>query len=104
MGKNKVDPITRAAIDWVVCLESGHACPSERQVFKAWLAESPEHKAAWLRVAGLLKNPLADTSGQLLAVRRALLGKTSASSTQAVRGILVLLLLLLGLGSAGLVD
>ncbi|MFP3515181.1 FecR/PupR family sigma factor regulator [Pseudomonas sp. SIMBA_077] len=104
MGKNKVDPITRAAIDWVVCLESGHACPSERQVFKAWLAESPEHKAAWLRVAGLLKNPLPDTSGHLFAMRRALLGRTCRSSTQAARGVVVLLLLLFGLGGAGLVD
>ena len=109
MSKTKVDPITRAAIDWILRLESGHACPSERQVFKAWLAENPEHMAAWQRVAGLLKNPLADlqsvdrrSPGQLQAARKALLETTSPSRKKTLQG--GVLLLLLGLGAAGVVD
>ncbi|MCU1729702.1 FecR family protein [Pseudomonas sp. 7P_10.2_Bac1] len=109
MSKTKVDPITRAAIDWVLRLESGQACPSERQVFKAWLAENPEHKAAWQRVAGLLKSPLSDlqsvdrrSPGQLQAASKAILGTTSSSGKKALQG--GLLLLLLGLGTAGVVD
>ncbi len=109
MSKTKVDPITRAAVDWILRLESGHACPSERQVFKAWLAENPEHMAAWQRVAGLLKNPLADVQsvdrrspGQLQAARKALLETTSPSRKKTLQGSV--LLLLLGLGVAGVVD
>ena len=109
MSKTKVDPITRAAVDWILRLESGHACPSARQVFKAWLAENPEHMAAWQRVAGLLKNPLADVQsvdrrspGQLQAARKALLETTSPSRKKTLQGSV--LLLLLGLGVAGVVD
>lgn len=109
MSKTKLDPITRDAIDWVLRLESGHACSSERQVFKAWLAENPEHKAAWQRVAGLLKNPLADlqsvdrrSPGQLQAARKALLDTSSPVRKKALQG--GVLLLLLGLGAAGVVD
>ena len=109
MSTAKVDPITRAAIDWMLRLESGDACPSERQVFKAWLAENPDHMAAWQRVAGVLKAPMADlqsverrSPGQLQAARRVLLGGTSGSRKKALQG--GLLLLLLGLGAAGLVD
>ena len=60
MSTAKVDSTTRAAIDWMLRLESGNASPSERQVFKAWLAQSPEHLAAWQRVAGVLKAPVAN--------------------------------------------
>ena len=109
MSTAKVDSTTRAAIDWMLRLESGNASPSERQVFKAWLAQSPEHLAAWQRVAGVLKAPVADlqsverrSPGQLQAARRALLSGTSRSGKNALRGSL--LLLLLGLGAAGLVN
>ena len=109
MSTAKVDSTTRAAIDWMLRLESGNASPSERQVFKAWLAQSPEHLAAWQRVAGVLKAPVADlqsverrSPGQLQAARRALLSGTSPSGKNALRGSL--LLLLLGLGAAGLVN
>ena len=109
MSTAKVDPITRAAIDWMLRLESGQACPSERQVFKAWLAEKPEHMAAWQRVAGVLKAPVAElqsverrSPGQLQAARRALLAGTSPAGKKALQG--GLLVLLLGLGAAGLVD
>jgi len=109
MSTAKVDPVTRAAIDWMLRLESGQACPSERQVFKAWLAENPAHLAAWQRVAGVLKTPVADlhaverpSPGQLQAARRALLASTVMPGKKTLQG--GLLLLLLGLAGAGLVD
>ena len=109
MSTAKVDPVTRAAIDWMLRLESGQACPSERQVFKAWLAENPAHLAAWQRVAGVLKTPVADlhaverrSPGQLQAARRALLASTVTPGKKTLQGSL--LLLLLGLAGAGLVD
>ena len=109
MSRARVDPITRTAIDWMLRLESGHACPSQRQVFKAWLAENPEHLAAWQRVAGVLKVPIADlksaerrSSGQLRAARQALLSSPSVTG----KGVLKsgLLVVLLGLGAAGLAN
>ena len=109
MSKNKLDPITRDAIDWVLHLESGRACSSERQVFKAWLTENPEHKAAWQRVAGLVKNSMADlqsvdrrSPGEMQAALKALLDTPSPARKKALQG--AVLLLLLGLGTAVLVD
>lgn len=109
MSKARVDPITRAAVDWMLRLESGQACPSERQVFKAWLAESPEHMAAWQRVAGVLKMPLADlqsaenrSPGHLQAARQALMASHSPARKNALKG--GLLVLVLGLGSVGVMD
>ena len=109
MSTAKVDPITRAAIDWMLRLESGLACPSERQVFKAWLAENPAHMAAWQRVAGVLQAPVAElqsverrSPGQMQAAHRALLAGTSPAGKKALQG--GLLVLLLGLGAAGLLD
>ena len=109
MSQVRVDPATRAAVDWMLRLESGQACPSERQVFKAWLAEKPEHMAAWQRVAGVLKNPLADLQsverrnpGQLHAASKALLASSTVTGKKALQG--GLLLALLGLGAASVVD
>jgi len=100
MRKARVDPITRAAIDWMRRLESGQACPSERQVFKAWLAENPEHMAAWKRVAALLNPPVAElqsaqsrSSGQLRTARQALMVSHFSARKQALKGAVLLLLL-----------
>ncbi|MES2871215.1 MAG: DUF4880 domain-containing protein [Pseudomonadota bacterium] len=60
LSSTRVDGVTRAAAGWLQRLESGHACPSERQVFKAWLAEKPEHLAAWQRAAAGVKAPAVD--------------------------------------------
>ena len=91
---------TQAAIDWLLRLESGHACPSQRQVFKAWLVENPEHLAAWQRVAGVLKAPVATLhavalhrSGQLEAAQQALLGSPCTFHKKMLQGGLFLLLL-----------
>lgn len=98
MSKARVDPITRAASDWMRRLESGQACPSERQVFKAWLAENPAHMAAWKHVAGVLTPPLADlksarSPGQSRAARLALMVSHSHARKHALKGVVLLLLL-----------
>lgn len=99
-GKARLDATTQAAIDWLLRLESGHACPSQRQVFKAWLAENPEHLAAWQRVAGVLKAPIMTlhavaqhTPGQLEAAQQALLGSPCTFHKKMLQGGLFLLLL-----------
>lgn len=109
MSRARVDPITRTAIDWMLRLESGHACPSQRQVFKAWLAENPEHLAAWQRVAGVLKTPVADlksverrSPGQLRAAREVLLASPPVTGKGVIKS--GLLVVLLGLGAAGLAN
>lgn len=99
-GKARLDATTQTAIDWLLRLESGHACPSQRQVFKAWLADNPEHLAAWQRVAGVLKAPVATLhnvsqpdSGQLEAAQQALLGRPCTVHKKMLQGGLFLLLL-----------
>lgn len=100
MGKARLDTTTQDAIDWLLRLESGHACPSQRQVFKAWLVENPERLAAWQRVAGVLKAPVATLhavalhrSGQLEAAQQVLLGSPCTFHKKMLQGGLFLLLL-----------
>ncbi|KMM96171.1 protein of unknown function [Pseudomonas lundensis] len=105
MSKSSVDPITRAAVDWMLLLESGHACPSERQVFKAWLAENPKHLAAWLRVANVQRfnprTPAADPD-LLKLVQRALDGRSFFSRHKALQHALLAFLVGLGVLASGL--
>lgn len=48
----------KAAIDWLVLLDSGTAQPADRGAFEAWLASSAEHRQAWASVTGALAQPL----------------------------------------------
>ena len=99
-GRARLDATAQAAIDWLLRLESGHACPSQRQVFKAWLLENPEHLAAWQRVAGVLKAPImtlhavAQHRPELLeAAQQSLLGSPRTFYKKMLQGGLFLLLL-----------
>ena len=94
-GKAILGATTQAAIDWLLRLESGHACPSQRQVFKAWLADNPEHLAAWQQVAGVLKAPVLTlrSAGQSEAAQQALLGSPCTFHKKMLQGGLFLLLL-----------
>ena len=105
MSKSSVDPITRAAVDWMLLLESGHACPSERQVFKAWLAEDPAHLAAWQRVANALSfNPRARATDPdlLKQVQRMLNGRSFFTRHKALQHALLAVLVGLGVLASGL--
>ncbi|GLX90543.1 FecR/PupR family sigma factor regulator [Pseudomonas weihenstephanensis] len=104
MSKSSVDPITRAAVDWMLLLESGHACPSQRQVFKAWLAQNPEHLAAWQRVADVLSFKSRQTADpdQLKEVRRVLSAGTSFSRHKAIQHAWLAFLIGVGVLASGL--
>lgn len=49
-----LDPISEAAIQWMVELRSGQAGDAERAAFKAWLVTDPRHQQAWQRLGGAL--------------------------------------------------
>ena len=99
-GRARLDATAQAAIEWLLRLESGHACPSQRQVFKAWLLENSEHLAAWQRVAGVLKVPITTLHavaqhrpGLLVAAQQTLLGSPRTFHKKMLQGGLFLLLL-----------
>ena len=105
MSTAKVDSTTRAAIDWMLRLESGNASPSERQVFKAWLAEDPAHLAAWQRVANALSfNPRARATDPdlLKQVQRMLNGRSFFTRHKALQHALLAVLVGLGVLASGL--
>jgi transmembrane sensor len=54
-----LDAATQAAVGWLVVLHSGEASAAERRDFNHWLAQSPEHRTAWERLAGALDDTLA---------------------------------------------
>lgn len=98
--KARLDATTQAAIDWLLRLESGHACPSQRQVFKAWLVDNPQHLAAWQGAAGVLKAPVMTLhaaaqhrSGLLKAAQQALLSSPRTFYKKMLQGGLFLVLL-----------
>ncbi len=52
-------PVTiKAAIDWMVLLDSGLAKPEQRQAFEHWLAADAEHRLAWQSVHRALEPAL----------------------------------------------
>ncbi|MCY1356455.1 Protein FecR [compost metagenome] len=55
----RLDPISEAAIDWMVRLGSGAISSGERQALAAWLAADPRHRAAWEQLQGVIETPLA---------------------------------------------
>jgi len=55
----QLDPITEAAIDWLVRLDSGSASAADHTAFTAWLNADPRHQHAWQTISGLLDQPVA---------------------------------------------
>ncbi len=49
------DPIVARAIDWLVLLGSGDACPADSAAFQQWRAQDPRHDAAAARLELSLK-------------------------------------------------
>lgn len=56
MSAPVLDATARAAIGWMVVLQSGEASPRQRQDFDAWLRRDARHRAAWQHLNG----PVAD--------------------------------------------
>lgn len=72
-----MDKATRQSIDWLVLLESGEASDMDRQRLAAWLAEHPNHAAAWRKVGQALEHTVgkvrahaAGDAGAVDALRR----------------------------------
>lgn len=98
----------RAAVDWLLRLESAPPGSAPFQAFDVWLAAHPEHARAWQRVNGLLRHPLAAlqdadrrSPGQLKAASETLRAMPSMSRRKALGGGLAMLF---GLGTAGVVN
>lgn len=104
-----VDAATRAAVDWLLRLEASAANSDLHQAFNAWLAQDPQHHAAWQRLGALLEQPIAHLRdvesrhpGQLQAATQALAAPDSPPRRKVLGGGLALLLL--GLGAGALVN
>lgn len=52
------DPVTEAAIDWMVLLGSGDVSAEQYAAFDAWIAEHVDHRNAWQSLDSLLNKPL----------------------------------------------
>ncbi|MEN0104965.1 MAG: FecR family protein [Pseudomonas sp.] len=69
-------PAIKAAIEWLVFLDSGRADFSDQQRFSAWLAADSSHRRAWETVAGAVQTPFA----QLADAQRQLPGSAQATA------------------------
>lgn len=61
-------PAIKAAIEWMVFLDSGRANSTDQTAFNTWLSADGEHRRAWETVAGAVQMPfnqLADAQRQL---------------------------------------
>lgn len=47
-----LDPVTEAAIEWLVVLRSGATTGAEQQAFEHWLRDSSAHRQAWEQLTG----------------------------------------------------
>ena len=104
MSRTASDQANRAAVDWLLKLESSSQGDAVQQAFAHWLAQSGEHAAAWQRVNAVLSQPLQQlqSSEQLQAASRALRSLPSPARRKVLGGGLALLVL--GGGAAGLVN
>ena len=57
MSARQADEANRAAVDWLLRLESAQAGSAGQQAFEHWLNADPEHAHAWQRVNTLLSTP-----------------------------------------------
>lgn len=69
-------PAIKAAIEWMVFLDSGRANPGDQQRFTAWLAADGEHRHAWETVSGAVQMPFA----QLADAQQRLPGSLKATA------------------------
>jgi len=108
MRGHDADSANRAAVDWLLRLESAPAGSAPYQAFESWLLAHPEHVDAWQRVNAVLRTPLAAlheaerrSPGQLKVASDSLRALPCPSRRSALGGGLALLL---GLGTAGIAN
>ncbi|TDS82198.1 FecR domain-containing protein [Comamonas sp. JUb58] len=79
----RLDPVSEAAVDWLVQFHSGAMTEADQARHRAWLAAHPQHQATWQRLSGSLHAqfgaaralvspqdaapPMGDVMGQALA-------------------------------------
>ena len=95
MSRTASDQANRAAVDWLLKLESSSQGDAVQQAFAHWLAQSGEHAAAWQRVNAVLSQPLQQlqSSEQLQAASRALRSLPSPARRKVLGGGLALSLI-----------
>lgn len=108
MSGLQADNANRAAVDWLLRLESIPGGSPQHQAFERWLRADPEHTSAWQRVNTLLSTPMAAlqeaerrSPGQLKVASDSLRSLPSPSRRSALGGGLALLL---GLTVAGVTN
>lgn len=108
MNARQTDAANRAAVDWLLRLESAQAGSSPHQAFERWLSADPEHANAWRRVNTLLSTPMSAlqeaerrSPGQLKVASDSLRSLPSPSRRRALGGGLALVL---GLVTAGITQ
>lgn len=76
--QSELDPITLAAIDWMVRLESGTATTEDHQKFQTWLAADVRHQQAWQALKQQIDEPFVQL--QQLSIDTSLPSKSFTSS------------------------
>lgn len=69
-------PSIKAAIDWLVFLDSGRANANDQAAFNAWLTADNAHRRAWETISGAVQAPF----NQLADVQRQLPGSATAAA------------------------
>ncbi|MGE8491951.1 FecR family protein [Comamonas sp.] len=102
--ESALDPVSEAAVEWLVQFHSGEMTEADQARHRAWLAAHPQHQVVWQRLSGSLHaqfgaaravaapqaaTPIGDVMGQALAhaQRRGSSRRRLLSGALAVAGV-----------------
>jgi len=102
--ESALDPVSEAAVEWLVQFHSGEMTEADQARHRAWLAAQPQHQVVWQRLSGSLHaqfgaaravaapqaaTPIGDVMGQALAhaQRRGSSRRRLLSGALAVAGV-----------------
>lgn len=98
--ESALDPVSEAAVEWLVQFHSGEMTEADHARHRAWLAAHPQHQVVWQRLSGSLHaqfgaaravaaTPIGDVMGQALvhAQRRGSSRRRLLSGALAVAGV-----------------
>ncbi|EJN09721.1 FecR domain-containing protein [Herbaspirillum sp. YR522] len=94
---NPVPGVVAAAIDWMVCLQSGHATSAEHEACRLWRKQHASHELAWSRLQGLREG----VASLPPALAHATVGDSATRRKHARRFAMKTLGVLLGVGVMG---
>uniref|UniRef100_UPI00047CA4FA FecR/PupR family sigma factor regulator n=1 Tax=Comamonas sp. B-9 TaxID=1055192 RepID=UPI00047CA4FA len=52
--ESTLDPVSEAAVEWLVQFHSGEMTDADQARHRAWLAAHPQHQLVWQRLSGSL--------------------------------------------------